>query len=247
MNADPRAAFDSLAACYDARWTSTPAGTLQREAVWRHVDPLIERGDRVLDLGCGTGEDARHLTDLGASVTAVDSSPQMVLRAKGKGVEAQVMRAEEMGKLQGAYDLILSNFGVLNCVGNLSHLRAPLDEAMRPGGHLAICLMGRFCLWETAYYLACGKWEKAVRRWFGEATASLGLRVYYPMVREVLQALTPAFELLEDAGIGMCVPPSFVPPLASGFVRELGRIDRRCETGLLRIVADHRLLVFRRK
>jgi SAM-dependent methyltransferase len=246
LSAVPRAAFDALAAGYDARWTDTPAGMLQREAVWRHVDPLIARGDRVLDLGCGTGEDARHLAGLGASVTAVDSSPQMVLRARGKGVEAQVLAVEEIGKLQGAYNLILSNFGVLNCVGNLPHLRAPLGDAMRPGSHLAICLMGRFCAWETAYYLACGKWRKAARRWFGTATASLGLRIYYPMVREVRQALAPAFELLEDVGIGMCVPPSFVPPLASGFVRGLGKIDRRCETGLLRIAADHRLLIFRR-
>ncbi|HTA46933.1 MAG TPA: methyltransferase domain-containing protein [Bryobacteraceae bacterium] len=247
MNAVPLAAFDSLASSYDVQWTHTPAGMLQREAVWRHVDPLIERGSRVLDLGCGTGEDALHLAGLGTSVTAVDSSPQMVLRAREKGVDAQVLGVEEIGKLQGAYDLVLSNFGVLNCVGNLSHLRASLDEAMRPGSHLAICLMGRFCLWETAYYLACGKWRKAVRRWLGAATASLGLRIYYPMVSEVRQALAPAFELYKDVGIGICVPPSFVPSLASGFVRELGKIDRRYETSLLRTAADHRLLLFRRK
>jgi hypothetical protein len=157
------------------------------------------------------------------------------------------MWAEEIGNSEDVYDLILSNFGVLNCVEDLSGLRESLAGAVRPGGHLAICLMGRFCLWETAYYLVRGKWRKAVRRWFGSTTALAGLRVYYPTAQEVRQALAPAFELYKDAGIGICVPPSFVPPLPGRLVSVFSRIDRRHEAGTARFLADHRLLVFRRK
>jgi ubiquinone/menaquinone biosynthesis C-methylase UbiE len=253
MTAAPPAVFDSIAASYDDLWTCKPAGVLQRQAVWRQVDPLIERGHRVLDLGCGTGEDAVHFAGLGASVLALDVSSGMVARAREKGANAHVMRAEDVGKMQGAFglisfDLILANFGVLNCVRDLSHLREPLSRLVRPNGHLAICLMGRFCLWESGYYGFQGKFRKAARRWFGETKASLGLKVFYPLVRQVRDALSPDFDLCTDTGIGVCVPPSFVPALPAGLLRTFGRIDQRI-AGMVaaRIVADHRLLVFQRR
>ena len=34
------APFDAIAARYDELWTNTGAGRLQREAVWRKIDPL---------------------------------------------------------------------------------------------------------------------------------------------------------------------------------------------------------------
>jgi len=253
MSATPLAAFDSIAASYDDQWTCTTAGVLQREAVWRRVDPLIERGHRVLDLGCGTGEDAVHFARLGASVLALDISSGMVARAREKGANAHVMRAEDVGKMQGAFgpisfDFILANFGVLNCVRDLSRLREPLSRLVRPNGHLAICLMGRFCLWESGYYWFQRKFRKAARRWFGETQASLGLKVYYPLVRQVRDALTPDFDLCTDTGIGVCVPPSFVPALPDGLLRAFGRIDQRIAGAkVARVVADHRLLVFRRR
>ena len=60
--------FDLLAADYDRTWTNSGAGRLQRDAVWRHLLPLFHSGDWVLDLGCGTGEDAQHLSRLGIRV-----------------------------------------------------------------------------------------------------------------------------------------------------------------------------------
>ena len=247
MNATPLAAFDSIAASYDERWTYTGAGMLQRKAVWRQLDPIIQPGDRVLDLGCGTGEDALHFTKRDASVLAVDASSEMVAHARAKGVNAHVLRVEELARLGGTRDLVLSNFGVLNCVRNLAGLREPLACILRPNGFLAICLMGRFCLWEFCYYALRGQFRKAARRWSGATNASRGLRIYYPRVRQVCDALSPRFELCSDTGIGICVPPSFVPALPGGLLNTFGRIDQHIAANkIARITADHRLLVFRR-
>jgi SAM-dependent methyltransferase len=102
-------AFDALAADYDASFTATPLGTLLREAVWRRLDARFAPGDRVLELACGTGEDAVHLARRGVWVTATDASPAMVEAARRKVataglegmIEVQQMDVEQLPPLPG--------------------------------------------------------------------------------------------------------------------------------------------------
>jgi SAM-dependent methyltransferase len=240
-------AFDPLAETYDQQWSDAPSGRLQRQAVWRVLDPLVRSGDNVLDLGCGTGEDALHLVRLGARVIAVDASREMVRQARRKGVDARVMKIEEAGKLKEGFDLVLSNFGALNCVRGLGGVAESLARLIRPGGILAVCLMGRFCLWESSYYAVLGDARKAARRWFGETAASIGIRVFYPTAGQARAAFAPWFELISDIGVGVFVPPSFARGPSPELVARLGRFDQRpfiAKAG--RFLSDHRLFVLRR-
>src|SRR6266478_3974601 len=155
------AAFDQIAQRYDELWTCSPIGRLQREAVWRRLDKLFNDGDALLDLGCGTGEDALHFMRLGMSVRAIDASAEMVSIARGRGVHASVLDIEQLNRVQGCFDGVVSNFGALNCVANLHAIRPALARLIRPGGHLAVCIIGRFCLWETAWQSLQGEPRKA--------------------------------------------------------------------------------------
>jgi ubiquinone/menaquinone biosynthesis C-methylase UbiE len=239
--------FDGIAARYDEVWTNSLAGRLQRDAVWRHLDPLIRRGDRILDMACGTGEDALHFAELGGQVLAADASPEMVRIARGRGVNARVLPIERIHVLAVAFDMVLSNFGGLNCIRDFSALQETLARLVRPEGHLAVCLMSRFCLWEFAYYASCGQLKKSVRRWAGESTTSGGLDVYYPSAKQVRNALSPQFELISDVGIGVLVPPSFVGAIPSRVLDKMASIDTGIETSRIgRGIGDHRLFVFRR-
>ena len=57
------------------------------------VRPAMERlmtvqpGDRVLDIGCGNGNYARKLAELGVRVTAIDASEEMIERARARSEE----------------------------------------------------------------------------------------------------------------------------------------------------------------
>ena len=97
-------AFDKLARSYDEQWTRSPVGRLQRDAVWRHIEGLFPRGGTVLDLGCGTGEDALHLMNGGIRVEAVDSSSEMVRVARERGVDARTLSIEDVGALDARFD-----------------------------------------------------------------------------------------------------------------------------------------------
>jgi SAM-dependent methyltransferase len=242
------APFDSIAEHYDVLWTSTAVGRLQREAVWRKIEPFFFAGDRIIDLGCGTGADALHFKTLGVDVHGIDASIEMVQRARAKGVEAQQLAVEDLDRLSDKYEGAISNFGVLNCIERLDQLGAILARRIRLGGILAICMMGPFCLWETCYFLRQGNSRSACRRWNMEsAPSSLGVRVRYPSVRNTKTALQGNFKLLSWYGIGLLVPPSYVKGLSEPILENLAAIDRRAaHWPVLRMLCDHRLFLFER-
>ena len=78
------AAFDERAAGYDADFTNTPLGSALRTLVWARLDRLFTGAQRVLDLGCGTGEDAMYLAARGTRVLGLDASAAMVRTAQEK-------------------------------------------------------------------------------------------------------------------------------------------------------------------
>jgi ubiquinone/menaquinone biosynthesis C-methylase UbiE len=247
-NMPPTAAFDRLAARYDELWTRTATGRAQRSLVWRNVDGLFHRGERVLDIGCGTGVDAAHFSARGIAIHAIDCSPAMVQAARQRGgFSASVLRAEEIAALGEIYDGAISNFGALNCVADLPAVAQALARVVRPGGRVALCTMGRFCAWETLYYAGRCEFGKAFRRLRGSASSSLGISVHYPAVSTLAAAFAPEFALQRWMGIGLLVPPSYVP-LAAPLVRLFGLLDRAlARLPLLRALTDHRLLILVRR
>src|ERR1700752_735576 len=104
------AVFDRLAESYDDVWTHSAIGRAQREAVWRHLELVLRPGQDVLELGCGTGEDATRLHRHGVSVTAIDSSSEMVNAARRRGITATVRDIQELQHVQGTFDGAISNF-----------------------------------------------------------------------------------------------------------------------------------------
>lgn len=244
------AAFDALAPRYDERFTAHPAGRLVRAAVWRVTDARFRAGDRILDLGCGTGADAVHLAERGCRVIAVDVSERMVARTRGAadraggGIGARVRTAMvdfgvgaglaavdalafadgpgRVGPAGGSFDGALSDFGALNCVGDLASLGAALAERVRPGGHFVAVVMARFCAWELAAGLARGDVRRATRRWSGRSTADLGTGpwpVWYRSPRAIARGLGPSWSLECVVPIGAVVPPTWA-------VTAGGRFDR---------------------
>lgn len=244
-------AFDNLAAEYDHGFTRTVLGERLRRAVWRRLDALFVPGDRILELACGTGEDALHLGGRGVRVLATDASPEMVRVAKEKAeraglqeVEVRQLAVEELDGLDAPpFDGALSNFGGLNCVADLPAAGRALAARLRPGAVAVLCVMGPVVPWEWLWFRGHGK---AFRRLTPGGVEWRGLRVWYPSIRTLRRALSPEFRMRRVAALGALLPPPYAEAWAArhpGLIDRLDRWERRLETlPPLPWLADHYLM-----
>ena len=260
------APFDGAADRYDEFFTTSRIGQAQRASVWRELDRTFHTGERVLEIGCGTGVDACHLAERGVQVLACDSSPRMLAVATRRmknnhqlgRVQPQLLAAEEIASLRCSqrFDGAFSNFGALNCVKDLRSLATDLASLLRTGASALLCWMGPCCMWEILWYFARAQPAKALRRLHrGGITARLDggalVPVYYPSLHSLAQAFAPEFSLKSVKGIGVAVPPSYLEPLASRYpslLRAAVLADfslGRCPG--IRMLADHVLIGFERE
>ena len=114
-----------------------------REQIDRHWQtdecsrrPLEEK--TALDVGCGAGLLAEPLTRLGARVTALDASPELIVAARDHAAAMGLdidYRAGELAALTGKYDLV-------TCLEVIEHVAEPamfvrdLAARLAPGGLL---------------------------------------------------------------------------------------------------------------
>ena len=257
------AAFDRVAQDYDQTFTDSLIGRAQRDAVWKVLARTFRKNDKILELNCGTGEDALFLAGNGISVFALDASRQMIVRAEQRlqhssaqlPVVFSELPTERIGELhpETQYDGAFSNFSGLNCIADLGTVAASLAGLVKPDGRLVLCFSTRFCLIEILYYLALGQWRKAFRRCKGYAEVTLDgvqFTVYYPTIRGICRSFAPYFRLNSCTGIGVAVPPSYLETWALQHPRLfllLRRLEERLATlPVLRSTGDHVLLRFER-
>ncbi len=173
-----KADFDIAASDYDQTFTHTIIGKIQRDMVWEYLQKKLpwEKPLRILELNCGTGEDAIFLANMGHEVLATDISTHMleVCKAKVKqaGLENQItIRRLDMTKLSELvftekFDLIFSNFGGLNCLPpqDLKKLFTAVKNRLSPSGKLIAVIMPDFCLIESLYFATKRASKKIFRR-----------------------------------------------------------------------------------
>ncbi len=256
-------AFDTIAASYDELFTRSMIGRAQRGTVWDALLDTFEPGAHILELNCGTGEDALFLARHDMTVVACDGSEGMIRTARKRKqeeepdapIQFELLPTERLAQLHPdrVFDGVLSNFSGLNCVSHLDPVVWDLASRVKAGASVLICLSTRFCLAETLWFLFHGDFRKAFRRSRGVAyvkVSGLTVKVHYPTLRQVRESFFPWFRLRSCTGIGVAVPPSYLEPIVRKYPRLfvlLRSIDKRISRlPLLRITGDHMLLHFER-
>jgi len=134
----PREGYAAWAACYDD--DGNPLIPLEGPAMQALYGSL--GGQKVLDVGCGTGRHTLALARAGARVTALDQSTEMLDRARVKlhGHEVQWMLhslPEPLPFPRGSFALVVAGL-VAEHVADLASFLRELARVMRPGGR---CLL----------------------------------------------------------------------------------------------------------
>lgn len=263
------APFDAAADAYDATFTETHLGRRLRSAAWTWMDAAFGPGDRVLELGCGTGADAVHLAGRGVAVLATDASERMLevtrrrvtIRDANDLVRVRRLDAAEIGRqgwavgLSGPFDGVVSDFGGLNCVADRVRLLGGLAGVVRPGGRMVLVVMGPLCPWEIGWHVLHGEPHAAVRRWRAGARAGVGrgasIRVWYPSPGRVAREAAPWFTAERVGGIGVALPHSGLSPAMERrpwVMRAAMPLERVLATTRVgAALADHWVLVLRRR
>jgi ubiquinone/menaquinone biosynthesis C-methylase UbiE len=95
----------------------------------------IRTGERILDVGCGSGIFSHWLAERGLKVSALDISPKLIAlgRARYPNVEFQVGDAEHLPYESGAFDAV-SLFGVIHHFPDPAQLAREVARVTKPGG-----------------------------------------------------------------------------------------------------------------
>lgn len=122
----------------------------KHDFVFKYGEGVIELlqpqpGERILDVGCGTGDLTAHIAQSGARVVGLDSSPDMIAAARARFAESDiefVMADAADFEFDEPFDAIFSN-AALHWVKDMEGAVACMARALKPGGRFVVELGGR--------------------------------------------------------------------------------------------------------
>jgi SAM-dependent methyltransferase len=233
------------------------------------IEDTFPSGACLLEIGCGSGEEAVSLAGLGYRVLATDISPEMAALTGAKArtagladrVRAVAIPAGQLAALRPPepFDGAYASFGGLNCEPRLKPTAAALRDLIRPRGHFVCSVMSRVCLFEIVWFLLHGRPRSAFRRlrrgWqrapvAGQDSLEETVMVRYLSPRDIALAFAHSFVIKRMVALPLLLPPPYLDALYRHHPRFFGaaeRWDRQLrEHRPFRACGDHTLLVMQR-
>lgn len=265
------ARFDQAARLYDAQYGppcgSRPGNPLLSWLRKEHlavVRRLVDANAALLDIGCGTGEEAIALAQAGYSILGIDISPAMVWQAQAKaaanGLRRETMfkvlpagrlgTLDERGPFQGAY----ASLGTLNTEPDLPGFAQGLHDLLAPGAPFVATVMSRHCLSETLRNLRRFRPGQTLRRssdWAesraGTGGVSAPVKFYTP--GEFAAVFKPNFRVEQVWAFPLWLPPVHLYEVyraRQAYFKRVEGLERAMRSWPgLRAWGDHFLMILR--
>jgi ubiquinone/menaquinone biosynthesis C-methylase UbiE len=258
------AVFDEAAVTYDDTFSHTLIGSamrnLSRRMLLQHLDENVRD---ILEINCGTGEDAIYLASKEYNVIATDASSRMIEVAQNKtGAEDVHFEKADFQMLSArfpdnSFDVVFSNFGGLNCADpeELKNTLRDISVLLRRGGKFIGVIMGTACAWEQVYYLMKFDGANAYRRHTAKgAPTTLGdqrFKTYYYSPVRVKNMAGETFEFNGAWPVGFFIPPTYLEHYFARHPKQLNllvQLEKRVSKfSILANRADHYMIVLEKK
>lgn len=256
--------FDHIATTYDSHFTRSVIGQLQRKQVWNYLETITPQlhGLEILELNCGTGEDAVLFSEKGFNIVATDISEEMLKITAQKAsqfsmqnkITSHYLDLDSVDETLFAkkFDLIFSNFGGLNCISpeSMQKLLRKIPGLLSPQGRLVAVIMPKFCLWESLYFLSKLMFRKAFRRWTSRDVKAdlqgVTIKTWYYRIGQIKKWSKNDFVCISTKPIGFALPPSYLEKFLIKrpiLLRRLDRLEKKLNRfAILAGLADHYLI-----
>jgi trans-aconitate 2-methyltransferase len=148
--------------------------------VWRFGEEVVELlrprpGERILDLGCGTGQLTKKIAGSGAEALGLDSSPDMIGQARQNYPELRFMLQDASAmQFENEFDAVFSNAALHWMLDPAAVVRS-VAKALRQGGRFVLEMGGKGNIQTIV---------AAIQRVVGRYQPLPALRQYYPSVGE---------------------------------------------------------------
>lgn len=209
-------AFDKSSNSYDTDFTYTKIGMEQRKQVYYQLNKEIKNCSSVLEVNCGTGEDAFYFSKRGMRVFATDISTKMIEKAKTKVVEGnvkfEVCNAIAIDKIEGTYDLVFSNFGGLNCLNEIELIQFSKAAALKleSEGKLIMVFISSNSFIEKIYFKMKSRPARRQEQHGVETIIeNQEFLTYYYSPEKLIRLFGNQFKFVSTKPIGFFVPPSY--------------------------------------
>lgn len=149
--------------------------------VWKLGSSVVELlapqpGQRILDVGCGTGQLTAQIVETGAKVVGLDNSPAMIEEARRLFPQIEFREADAHDfDVPEPFDAVFSN-AALHWIKDPDRVMASIARALKSQGRVAVEFGGRGNVRFVVEAL-----EKATRTILGEAVAHPW---YFPTIAE---------------------------------------------------------------
>jgi ubiquinone/menaquinone biosynthesis C-methylase UbiE len=254
--------FDKAATNYDSTFTHSVIGRLQRYLVYFHVIKQLSSVKKLIEINCGTGEDAVWLAHKNIQVTATDISSKMIQIAISKSnlnnlnfFQADINEIESRFSNE-KFDMVFSNFGGINCLSQpeLTNFFASVPNLLSEKGKLALVIMPKNTLWEQMYFILKLDFKKAFRRKNAFTIADVDdkkVTTYYYNPNDIVALSTNNFTVLQTKPIGFFIPPSYLESFFKNkpkLILFLNTLEQKIRNqSWLSKYADHYLIVLEKK
>jgi ubiquinone/menaquinone biosynthesis C-methylase UbiE len=257
----PREAFSAVASGYDDAFSRRPHVLLVRMQVQALMKTWFPPKGVVLELGCGTGEDALFLKSQHFRVIASDISLDMLRTAKEKSsrlgydIDFLQLAAESLQAVkEQSCNAILSNFGGLNCVEDIDRVLNICHGILQERGVVILCLMNNRSFWKMMIDLSRGRFPVlflgADQAGVNASVGTHSIRIWYHSIHQLKHRAGGRFTIRKIVGLNILTPPPGAVTIRSRhpvLMKFLESIERRIASfPLLSRLGDHFVIVLER-